>query len=89
MFGRVKVYQVDCLEPEVAVLARLDNWREEHPNATIVGMHWDVTAKTAVCILTYEEPAPPVPTPTMEEAEPEVVAPKHVTANDLRNADAR
>ena len=59
MFGRVKLYQVDCPEPERAVLARLDNWRKEHPNAMIVGMEWDVTPKTATCIVTYEEPDPP------------------------------
>lgn len=54
MFARTRLYQVDGDNPEAAVLSRLDDWRKENPDATIVGMQWDVTPQTAVCEVTYE-----------------------------------
>lgn len=60
MFGRVRLYEVKTDEknrdPEQGVLERLIEWRKKHPKAVIVGMQWHVTAQTAVCEVTFEEP---------------------------------
>lgn len=56
MFGRARFYHIDGENPEQAVIRALDEWRKKHPNAVIAGMQWHVTAQTAVCEVTFEEP---------------------------------
>lgn len=58
MIQRTRFYHSKGDNPEGSVLDHLNEWRDEHPKVTILGVQWTVVLPIAACDVTYETTEP-------------------------------
>ena len=59
MINKTRFWQADCTNPEEGVVDRLNEWRDEHPEAVILGVQWSCNPTVATCDVTFEVPDEP------------------------------